>query len=99
VRKALKTNERSTGRRGAQTKRSGRRLGKQKTRRNDRQREDLEARGNEELVRGHAALKMTILMSRFLQFSEEEIDANVSQLKTSAARANCEVRVMYGQQD
>lgn len=94
--KALKTNERSRATWGTnETIRQ--KLGKQKTLRNDRQIEDLDQEESE-LVRGHAALKMTILIT-ISAFSEEEMDANVSELKTRAARANCEIRVMYGQQD
>lgn len=94
--KALKTNERSRATWGTNDT-IRQKLGKQKTRRNDRQIEDLDQE-EEELVRGHAALKMTILIT-VSAFSEEEMDANISELKTAAARANCEVRVMYGQQD
>lgn len=94
--KALKTNERARATWGTNDT-IRQKLGKQKTLRNDRQIEDLDQEESE-LVRGHAALKMTILVT-ISAFSEEEMDANVSELKTAAARANCEVRVMYGQQD
>ncbi|SMX91367.1 hypothetical protein BI49514_02393 [Brevibacterium iodinum ATCC 49514] len=94
--KALKTNERS---KATWTSNATLRdkLGKQTTLRHDRQLEDL-SQEESELERGHAALKMTVMVT-VSAFSEEEMDASVSQLKTAAARANCELRVMYGQQD
>lgn len=96
VTKALKTNERSRATWGTnETIRQ--KLGRQKTLRHDRQIEDLEQEENE-LVQGHAALRMTILVT-VSAFSEEEMDANVSELRTRAAKANCDIRPLYGQQE
>ncbi|MFP3397177.1 SCO6880 family protein [Brevibacterium sp. SIMBA_078] len=96
VRKALKKNERdrSTWLTNDTVREK---VGKMNTLKNDRQREDLEQE-EMEMTSGHAALSMAVYVT-VSAMSEPELEAQLSQLRNRVARANCELRPLFGQQD
>ncbi|GFZ85346.1 hypothetical protein GCM10011359_13080 [Nesterenkonia alkaliphila] len=96
TRKALKDNERRKA--DWQTNETVRsRLGKQPSLRHTRQIEDIE-REEAELVESHAPVKIACLIT-VSATTEQELEANCGDLRTRAAEAGCEIRLLGGEQD